>query len=305
MNESVIQIDGLQHRLGSFCLDIPHLALEPGYVLGVLGRNGAGKSTALAILLGLIRPDRGRVQVLGLPLPQAAVAVRRRAGYVPEQAAFYDNLSAGQTAALFKPFYPTWDDAYFSGHLRRFEINPQAPVRTYSKGMRVRLALALALAHRPELLVLDEPTAGLDPVARQEVIAEIAGLMRDGDHAAVISSHITSDLEVADYIGILESGQLIEFEDREQLTERWRRVAGSFNASSACDDGLFVAWTADGASFAGVTNRFSPAWQQQVEACGLRIETAARLTLDEILAYATGRGSARGRAAEVAGRCVR
>lgn len=294
MSEMAISVRGLHHRLGGFELDIPVLQLEQGYVLGLLGRNGAGKSTTLLTLLGLIHAAAGEIQVLGMPMPAAAVEVRRGTGFVPEQAAFYEHLNAAQTAALVAPFYPSWDQSLFDEHLTRLEIEPRKPVRSYSKGMRVKLSLALALSHRPRLLVLDEPTAGLDPVVRRQILAEIAGIVADGGHAAVISSHITSDLEIADYIGIIEGGRLIEHDDREQLRERWRKVSGTMASDQAGLDRLFVSVHRNESVVAGVTNRFSPAWREEARQAGLQVEAVAQLTLDEILAYATGEGRAAG-----------
>jgi len=289
LTDWVVEVSGFRRRLGEFTLDIPELKLSPGFVLGLLGRNGAGKSTTLGALLGLVRADQGDIRVLGLQLDRAAVEVRRRVGYVPEQAPFYEMLNADQTAALVAPFYPTWDQGLYRRYLERMELDPRKPVRAYSKGMRVKLALVLALAHRPELLVLDEPTAGLDPVVRQEIVAEIATIVSDGRHAAIVSSHITSELAIADYIGILEGGRLIEYDEREALSKRWRKIAGTITGPVPAAE--FVQLRQDGSRFAGVTNRFSDEWLQRIAQSGIQVETSARLTLDEILAYSTGRAA--------------
>jgi ABC-2 type transport system ATP-binding protein len=287
-NDQIISVAGLSHRLGRFELAIPELTMERGYVLGLLGRNGAGKSTTLGALVGLIKPTAGNITVLGLPVRSAAVEVRRRVGFVPEQAAFYDGLNATQTAAILAPFYPGWSDKLLQRYLTRLEIDAKQPIRSYSKGMRVKLALALALSHAPELLILDEPTAGLDPVVRQMVVGEIAGLVKDGQHSVIISSHITSDLAIADYIGILDAGRLILHDDQERLRERWRKVSGAKAHATSTPAGLFLNYRSDGASFAGVTDHYSTEWRCKVERAGLRIDVIAQLTLDEILAYATG-----------------
>ena len=299
-NDQMIRVVGLRHRLGKFELAIPELTMERGYVLGLLGRNGAGKSTTLGALVGLVKPDAGDVTVLGLPVRSAAVEVRRRVGFVPEQAAFYGGLNATQTAAILAPFYPGWSDKLLQRYLTRLEIDARQPIRSYSKGMRVKLALALALSHDPELLILDEPTAGLDPVVRQMVVGEIAGLVKDDRHSVIISSHITSDLAIADYIGILDAGRLILYDDQENLRECWRKVSGTATSATSDPAELFLSYRRDTVSYAGVTDRYSAEWRSRVEQAGLRIDVVAQLTLDEILAYATGQSKRSDDAREVA-----
>jgi ABC-2 type transport system ATP-binding protein len=298
--DSIINVAGLRHRLGRFELDIPALTMERGYVLGLLGRNGAGKSTTLGALVGLVRPDAGEITVLGLPVGSAAVEVRRRVGFVPEQAAFYDSLNASQTAAIVAPFYPSWSDQLLRYYLTRLEIDARQPIRSYSKGARVKLALALALSHKPQLLILDEPTAGLDPVVRQMIIGEIAGLVEDGEHSVIISSHITSDLAIADYVGILDAGRLILHDDQEHLRDRWRKVSGAVLDLANSPEAIFVSFRRQGSTYTGITDRYAPGWRTEVEQRGLRIDLVAQLTLDEILACATSRDKALDASREVA-----
>ncbi|MDP2856655.1 MAG: ABC transporter ATP-binding protein [Bacillota bacterium] len=291
MSELAIDVRGLKRRLGGFLLDIPRLSLERGYVLGLLGRNAAGKSTAIGTLLNLVHPDEGLIRILGLELPGAQTEVRRRIGFVPEQPAFYANLTADQMAGLVRPFYPRWDPALYRRYVQRLEVDTSKPIGSLSKGMKVRFALVLALAHRPDLLLLDEPTAGLDPVVRQEVMCEIAALVKDGEHSALISSHITSDVDrIADYIAIIEDGKLIEHENREALVERWRKVVGCLPGRQVQLDPLFVSYYQKDGSFLAVTNAYSEALLNQLALAGASVTSTAKLTLDEILAFATGRG---------------
>lgn len=219
---------GVRKAYKGFTLDIRDLALERGYVMGLVGQNGAGKSTTIKILMNLIYPDAGDIEVLGLRQPAHQMEIKRRVGYVSEEPSFYDEMSVGWLAGLVRRYYPTWDDDMYHEYLRKFALDPHAKVKELSKGMKVKLALTLALAHRPELLILDEPTSGIDPIVRHELLEEIAGIIRDERRTVLLSSHITQDIEqVADYIAVIEQGKVVENTDKESLFDRWRKVTGT------------------------------------------------------------------------------
>ena len=212
---------GIQKHYPGFALGPVDLQIPAGAIVGLVGENGAGKTTALKILCGVNPADGGRVELLGGS--PGDPAIRARVGVVFEDAYFYESLTAAQIGrAMGGIFGPRWDGGLYESYLHRFGLEPRKKVKAYSRGMRMKLSLATALAHRPELLVLDEPTAGLDPVVRGEILDLFLDFIQDEGHSIILSSHITGDLEqVADSIAYLHHGQLLFQEDKDRLLEEY------------------------------------------------------------------------------------
>lgn len=186
------------------------LQVHPGEVFGFLGRNGAGKSTAIRIIMGITRPDRGEVQVFGQSLRKNVIATRQRIGYVAQDQNMYPWMTPKLLSRFVSGFYPRWDNARFQGMVDDFDLPMKRRVGTFSGGMKAKLALSLALATRPELLILDEPTAGMDPVARREFLDLVrAQTVQDGA-TTFFSTHLIDEIEaVADRIGVVDSGKTV------------------------------------------------------------------------------------------------
>lgn len=184
------------------------LTVGKGEVYGFLGRNGAGKSTTIRILMGISKPDGGDVRLFGETTRGTLVSRRQRIGYVAQEQSFYDWMSAGRLAKFVSRFYPTWDDATFIALARQQGVPLDRKVGTFSGGMKMKLALALALAHRPPLLILDEPTSGLDPVARREFLERVREDAERTGRTTFFSTHLIDEVElVADRVGIVEDGR--------------------------------------------------------------------------------------------------
>ncbi|HHW18576.1 MAG TPA: ABC transporter ATP-binding protein [Firmicutes bacterium] len=283
MNNRAVEMKDVRKAFGEFCLRIDDLSLDRGYVLGLVGQNGAGKSTTIKMLLNLVYPDRGTISVLGLRQPKDEIEIRRRVGYLSETPAFYEEMTAGWIAGLVKRYYPNWDDRLYAHYLDKFNLDPNRKVKEFSRGMKVKFGLTLALSHRPELLILDEPTSGIDPVIRRELLEEIAGIIKDEDRTVIFSSHITQDVEqVADYVAILDQGTVVEYSDREDLFDRWKKVTGTATSPHSIRDS-FVAFKCDTYGFTGITNRFSPDWLEELNSRGATDLKVSNLRLDEIL----------------------
>lgn len=205
---------GATKHYKTFALGPVDLAVPAGSILGLIGENGAGKTTALKLLCGAIRPAGGSVELLGGS--PADPAIRARIGVVFEDAYFPDCFNAACVGkSMAGIFGKRWDTAKFDALVRRFELDGSKKIKEYSRGMRMKLSLATALAHDPELLILDEATAGLDPVVRGELLDLLLDFIQDEQHSVLMSSHITSDLEqVADAIAYLHHGQLLFCEIR-------------------------------------------------------------------------------------------
>ena len=208
---NAIEIKGLRKGYGNFTLGELDFTLPAGCITGLVGENGAGKSTLLRLIVGMIKADAGSLRVLGAPVGGKKFrALREELGYVPDESYFPEMLTPRDVAAVLSRAYTRWDGAAYAALLDRFALPARKPVRSLSRGMRMKLSLAAALAHRPRLLVLDEPTGGLDPVARDGILDILNDFTRDETHAVLLSSHILSDLEkICDYVALLRRGKLL------------------------------------------------------------------------------------------------
>ena len=181
-----------------------------GSVYGFLGPNGSGKTTTLRLLLGLLKPDVGRITVLDRPMPQSYAEVLARTGYVPERPHIYPSLTVGEAIRLHRSFYPTWDQQWADSLLEQFQLDADRKIIAMSKGETGKLLMLLALAQRPELLVLDEPTDGLDPIVRRDILAAVLEYVHDKQATVLISSHLVHELErICDWVGLMDRGSLV------------------------------------------------------------------------------------------------
>lgn len=214
----LITMTGVTKRYKGFTLDSMNLTVDPGEVVGLIGRNGAGKTTLIKSLLGIVRTDGGTIELLGgTNLP--AATTHERMGVVFDICPFVGELRVSDVASLGKVSFATWDATRFVDLCRDFSLDGGKRVKELSRGLGMRLQLAFALAHNPLLLILDEPTAGLDPIAREEALETLRDFM-DDDHAILISSHITTDLEhVADRIVCIDEGRIIFDVSRDDICD--------------------------------------------------------------------------------------
>ena len=229
MSENALELRHVSRRLGDFALRDVNLALPKGCILGLVGENGAGKSTTIRLLTGELRPDSGTVSVLDAePGGPDFRAVKERLGVVLDDAWFPEILNARQVGTMMAMTYESWDAELYESYLARFALPREKNFKDYSRGMRMKLAIAVALAHRPEVLLLDEATAGLDPIVRDEVLEIFREFSEAEDHAILISSHILSDLEkLCDYIAFLHQGKLLFCQEKDRLLETYGLFVGT------------------------------------------------------------------------------
>jgi ABC-2 type transport system ATP-binding protein len=221
-----IETNGLQYRVGrSFEIAGLDLRVPTGAIYGFLGANGSGKTTTIRLLLGLLRPKAGSITVLGQPMPAHAPAILARVGYVPEAPHLDGTLTVGELLRFQAAFYPRWDRALADTLLGQFELDPQQLFGRQSKGQKAKTMMLLALAQRPELLVLDEPTDGLDPVARRDILTALLEFVAQGDATVFISTHLVHELErICDWIGVMDQGHLLVQEPLLQLKRGVKRL---------------------------------------------------------------------------------
>ncbi len=205
----VLDLQSLKKSYGSLVvLDDLNLSVQQGEVFGFLGRNGAGKSTAIRMIMGITRADAGSISIFGQSLHSDLIATRQRIGYVAQDQNMYPWMSPKVISKFVKGFYPRWDEARFKQLMNDFALPPKRKIGTFSGGMKAKLALTLALATRPELLILDEPTAGMDPVARREFLDLVRDQTTGDGTTTFFSTHLIDEIEaIADRIGIVEAGR--------------------------------------------------------------------------------------------------
>jgi ABC-2 type transport system ATP-binding protein len=220
----MLELRGVSKSFGDKrVLEEVDLTLPAGSVLGLVGKNGAGKTTLLKCALGLVRPQRGDVRILGEPAGELSAAGKERLGYVPQKIDLYPWMNIRQITAYTGAFYPRWNKALVERLLREWELNPADRVGPLSVGQTQKLAIILALGHEPDLLVLDEPAASLDPVARRQFLQTLLDMV--GARTVLFSTHITSDLErVADRVAVLKDGKIVYSSELDALKDSVKRL---------------------------------------------------------------------------------
>ena len=223
-----IEVKGLCKSYGDFALRDVSFTLPGGSIMGLIGENGAGKTTTIKAILNLIRRDAGEIRLMGCDNVRQERQARAEVGVVLDECFFHDTLRPKDVGRILAPAFRGWDDGLYRDYLNKFQLPGGKLIKEFSRGMKMKLSLAAALAHRPRLLILDEATSGLDPLVRDEILEEFLAFISDEDHAILISSHIISDLEkVADYITYIHRGQVVLSDSKDDILDRYGRLACS------------------------------------------------------------------------------
>lgn len=222
-SKPVISLDGVTKSFPRFKLGPLSLELEPGYVIAVVGPNGSGKSTLFKMLMNLLHPDEGNMSLFGGRYPDDEVQIKRKIGYVPEVAVGHDEMNARQLGAFVSHWYPEWNGPRYEGLLQKLEIDVRQSFGKLSKGQQRRLSFALARACEPELLLLDEPTDGVDPFARRTMLEEISRFLENDNRTVLFATHVMEEIRrLADYIVFLHKGQFLGLYEKDVLLEQWK-----------------------------------------------------------------------------------
>ena len=222
---NAIEISGLCKKYDNFSLKNINLALPQGCIMGLIGENGAGKSTTIKLILDIIKRDAGKIRILGKDILQDGKSIKNDIGVVLDEPVFPVNLNAKQINKIMKHTYSEWNEEKFFELAEKFDIDPKKAFKKYSKGMKMKLSIAVALSHNAKLLILDEPTSGLDPVIRDEIVNIFYEFTRNPLNSVLISSHIVSDLEkLCDYVAFIHKGEILLWEEKDRLLENYCTV---------------------------------------------------------------------------------
>ncbi len=292
--QTAIRLAGVTKTYPHFKLDNLSLTLPTGEIMGLVGVNGAGKSTTLRILMGLIAADTGDVEVLGLPMPREQVAAKRRIGYASDDMRLYPSRDLQWHMQFIRSLFRDWDEPYARHLLQRFDLRPDQKLKAFSHGERVKAALFLLLARRPQLLVLDEPTTGLDPVARTDILEELAEVLRDEGRSVLFSSHNTHDIEqLSDSITFLHDGRLLASEAIDRFLDSWRciRCRGDLDEQQIELPGLATV-KRNGSLIELKADRYEDSQLALLQSLGLEVLDVRRMSLEEIFIANVKRGKA-------------
>ncbi len=237
---NAIEIKGLTKRYKDFTLGPVDLALPMGCVLGLVGENGAGKSTTIRLVMNAVSRDGGQVQVMGMDNQSPEFReMKENVGVVLDETCVPEFITAKQLGKILAGAYRNWDEAAYNSWLNRFQLPLNKKYKEYSRGMTMKLGIAAALSHGAKLLLLDEATSGLDPMVREELLEVFADFAAQDDHAVLISSHIVSDLEkICDYIAFIHKGKLMLCEEKDMLLERYGLLKCSPQELAAIDPAI-------------------------------------------------------------------
>ena len=285
-------LQGIAKSYKHFRLNEIDLEIEPGTVNGLIGPNGAGKSTIMRIMMGLVTPDQGTVSVLGQPISSREASAKQDIGYFSDDMRLYKSESIAFHMQFARSLFPGWDEVYAQQLLDRFGLIAQQKIKGLSHGQRVKSLLLLILARRPKLLILDEPTNGLDPVAKQEVLSELMQIVNDETRTILYSSHNTQDVEqISDTITFIDRGRVIASNNRDEFLDGWRRfkLQAPQNWQAPSIDGLRPESTF-GSLRVMTLDRYQAEVEDRLQSSGATLESSEAMTLEEIFVAAVLRG---------------
>ena len=284
MSDFALKLDGVGKNYRFFTLSNIDLELPTGTIMGLIGPNGAGKSTTIRILMGLVHQDAGEVRVLGHAMPAEQIAAKWDIGFASEDMRLYETMTLGWHMNFIQSIYPNWDAKYAQLLLKRFGLRAEQKIKGLSHGQRVKSTLLLNLARRPRLLVLDEPTTGLDPVARHEILRELTDAMADEGRSILFSSHNTHDVEqISDRITFIDRGRIIDSMDKESYLDRWRRLRLEVPSGIELPalPGV-IEVRRSGRLAIAIANAYVPDLPNAYETSGARVHAVENMTLEEI-----------------------
>lgn len=281
---NAIEIKNLTKRFKKFTLDDVSFELPKGYIMGFIGPNGAGKTTTIKLILNMLKRDSGNIKVLGLDNIDNETKVKEEVAVVFDQPYYIDEWNLNDVEKAVSMFYKTWDKEAFDCYLKKFGLSRSKKVKDLSRGMKMKLMVAVAFSHNAKVLILDEPTGGLDPVARDEFIEILGEYIQDGERSVIFSTHITSDLEkIADYITFIRNGSIVYTGTKDDLLEKYCIIKGGNNDITISDKENIIGLREHSTGFEGLIH------VEDLKGFSNHVITE-KATLDDIVIYMNKEG---------------
>lgn len=251
---NAVELNHVSKHYKGFSLQDITFPIKKGYINGFIGPNGAGKTTVIKLIMNLIHHNEGNIQLFGMEYKGHEKEIKERIGFVYDDNIFYEHVSLKDLNQILSRFYKKWDQGIFDRYLKEFSLPQNKKLKELSKGMKMKFSLAVALSHHAELIIMDEPTAGLDPVFRREIIDIFTDLLQDEQKTIFFSTHLTSDLDrVADYISFINEGKIVFSKSKEEIFEQYAIIKGGRNLLDADIRKEFVAIRETSVGFEGLT----------------------------------------------------
>ncbi|ENQ3105804.1 ABC-2 type transport system ATP-binding protein [Bacillus sp. 491mf] len=284
--ENIVELHNVSKTFQGFSIEQLNLQIKKGFVTGFIGANGAGKSTIIKMMMNLLKPDAGEIKIFGLDYASHEKEIKERIGFVFDSNVFYEGLNLKDIKRMVAPAYKNWDEMIFKQYVEQFELPMNKAIKTFSKGMQMKASLALALSHHAELIIMDEPTAGLDPIFRRELLNLLHELMLDGNRTIFFSTHITTDLDrIADFIAFLKEGKLMFNQSIHEVEENYALVKGRTDLLDRDTEKAFMHVHRAPTGFEALTNNVAEV--EQIFGNEVIIEHAS---LEDIMYYSKGVG---------------
>lgn len=239
--ENILEVKGLNKDLFTFEIKDVSFDLKYGYIMGFIGPNGSGKTTTIKLIMNLLKKDHGEIKIFGKDHVKFEKEIKDRIGFVYDGSYFYENLSMRNMKEVIAPFYSKWDEDLFNKYMREFGLDPGRKIKKLSKGEKMKYGIALAFSHHADLIIMDEPTAGLDPIMRRELLDILYEIIQDNKKAVFFSTHITTDLEkIADYITFINKGKIEFSKSIEDVGDSFYIVKGDTGVLDSVDKNNFI-----------------------------------------------------------------
>jgi len=242
--EYILEIESLRKEFVGFKLNDVSFKLPYGSIMGLIGPNGSGKTTLIKLIMNLVRRTHGEITIFGKSNLKNEIEIKSRIGFVYDNLIAYDHLNINQMKSIIAPFYKKWNNDCFYNYIKIFELSLKQKIKTFSRGMRLKFALAIALSHDADLIIMDEPTSGLDPVFRRELLEILSNLISDKNKSILFSTHITSDLEqIADYVTFINKGDLVFSKTTNDILKNYGIISGDKELLNIQDKFDFCGYT--------------------------------------------------------------